>query len=550
MSTAVSIVRTLLGLLFDHTIGNIVRMIPIIRLPKLERGPVSRGFLALLLGILFFGLTLLFSASYSSAYASSGKLYSIIKPQVMIALVGLFFMWVLSNINYRALRLMSESLYIITIVLLILALLSPQDTNGTYRWVYLPGGASFQPSELVKLCFIFAGASTLQRLMTRRNLFLYIVYSAAICGCLALINDFGTAIIFFVTFLVTAFMRSGDFATIGLACAGTAFAGVLVLRFLPYARNRFEAWGHVWDYALTTGYSQTRSMMCIASGGLLGLGAGNGWLKYVAAADTDLVFAFVAEEWGLLIALMLVAAIVLLAASGFGVFRIGRGAQEIAGTFDADPGTFVQHDIAFILNTFSDPNGGSAQYGVVPIGGKLVAFRFPARWNASVKTISDATTSVLSGQSYSVDSFIRVTGTVKTMPEAVSSALYDWYTENNAYLQQIGAIGDSDDAADYLPDAIVCVDTVGSIPQGWVEGLTVAAVACLIYAIVVLIRILCGKYEQEKLPDITFELVDMAPETEAKPETAPEADSAPEAEPEAEAAQPEKSEETEDTPDA
>ncbi len=242
----------------------------------------------------------------------------------------------------------------------------------------------------------------------------------------------------------------------------------------------------------------------------------------------------------------LLAAIVLLAVSGFGVFRIARGAQEISGTFDADPGTFVQHDIVFILNTFSDPNGGSAQYGVVPIGGKLVAFRFPARWNASVKTIADATTSVLSGQSYSVDSFIRVTGTVKAMPEAVSSALYDWYTENNAYLQQIGAIGDSDDAADYLPNEIVRVDTVGSIPQGWVEGLTVAAVACLIYAIVVLIRILCGKYEQEKLPDITFELVDMTPETEAKPETASEADSAPEAE----AAQPEKSEETEDTPDA
>ena len=237
----------------------------------------------------------------------------------------------------------------------------------------------------------------------------------------------------------------------------------------------------------------------------------------------------------------LLAAIVLLAVSGFGVFRIARGAQGMAcrcqtAAFDADPaaiaraclhaafypqsrhdpGTFVQHDIVFILNTFSDPNGGSAQYGVVPIGGKLVAFRFPARWNASVKTIADATTSVLSGQSYSVDSFIRVTGTVKTMPEAVSSALYDWYTENNAYLQQIGAIGDSDDAADYLPDAIVCVDTVGSIPQGWVEGLTVAAVACLIYAIVVLIRILCGKYEQEKLPDITFELVDMTPETEAE----------------------------------
>lgn len=246
----------------------------------------------------------------------------------------------------------------------------------------------------------------------------------------------------------------------------------------------------------------------------------------------------------------LLAAIVLLAVSGFGVFRIARGAQEISGTFDADPGTFVQHDIVFILNTFSDPNGGSAQYGVVPIGGKLVAFRFPARWNASVKTIADATTSVLSGQSYSVDSFIRVTGTVKTMPEAVSSALYDWYTENHAYLQQIGAIGDSEDAADYLPDEIVRVDTVGSIPQGWVEGLTVAAVACLIYAIVVLIRILCGKYEQEKLPDITFELVDMTPETEDAPEADAAPETEPETEPEAEAAQPEKSEETEDTPDA
>lgn len=246
----------------------------------------------------------------------------------------------------------------------------------------------------------------------------------------------------------------------------------------------------------------------------------------------------------------LLAAIVLLAVSGFGVFRIARGAHEISGTFDADPGTFVQHDIVFILNTFSDPNGGSAQYGVVPIGGKLVAFHFPARWNASVKTIADATTSVLSGQSYSVDSFIRVTGTVKTMPDAVSSALYDWYTENHAYLQQIGAIGDSEDAADYLPDEIVRVDTVGSIPQGWVEGLTVAAVACLIYAIVVLIRILCGKYEQEKLPDITFELVDMTPETEDAPEADAAPETEPETEPEAEAAQPEKSEETEDTPDA
>lgn len=254
------------------------------------------------------------------------------------------------------------------------------------------------------------------------------------------------------------------------------------------------------------------------------------------------------------------AAVVLLAASGFGVFRLGKGAQSISGTFDADPGTFVQHDIVFILDTFDDPAGGSAQYAVVPIGGQLVAFRFPARWDASVKTIADATSSVLQGQSYSIDSFIRVTGTVKAMPEAVSSELYSWYSDNQSYLQQIGAIGDSDDAADYLPDAIVRVDYVGGIPQGWVEGLTVAAVACLIYAIVVFIRILCGKYDEQKLPDITFELVDMTPETPAEPETTPEEtpETAPEETPEATAepetpetpAEAEKSDETEDTPDA
>lgn len=263
------------------------------------------------------------------------------------------------------------------------------------------------------------------------------------------------------------------------------------------------------------------------------------------------------------------AAVVLLAASGFGVFRLAKGAQSISGAFDADPGTFVQHDIIFILDTFDDPAGGSAQYAVVPIGGQLVAFRFPARWDASVKTISDATNSILQGQSYSIDSFIRVTGTVKAMPESVSSELYSWYTDNHDYLQQIGAIGDSDDAADYLPDTVVRVDDVGSIPQGWVEGLTLASAACLIYAIVVFIRLLCGKYDEdkydeEKLPDITFELVDMTPEDTAapEPETAPKTPAAPEETKPEEAApaapeetpetpaEPEKSDETEDTPDA
>lgn len=69
--------------------------------------------------------------------------------------------------------------------------------------------------------------------MAKRNIVLFIAYSAVICACLALMKDFGTAIIFFVAFLVIAFLRSGNFATIALAIAATGFAGVLVLRFYP-----------------------------------------------------------------------------------------------------------------------------------------------------------------------------------------------------------------------------------------------------------------------------------------------------------------------------
>ena len=90
------------------------------------------------------------------------------------------------------------------------------EKYGARNWIQL-GGLSFQPSEFVKVCFIYVGASTLSRLMAKRNIILFIAYSAAICACLALMKDFGTAVIFFVAFLVIAFLRSGNFATIALA---------------------------------------------------------------------------------------------------------------------------------------------------------------------------------------------------------------------------------------------------------------------------------------------------------------------------------------------
>ncbi len=205
-----------------------------------------------------------------------------------------------------------------------------QEINGARNWIAI-GSMSFQPSELVKLCFIYVGASTMDRVVTKRNLISFIIYSAGICGCLALMNDFGTALIFFVTFLVIAFLRSGSFATVALACASTGFAGVMALRFKPYVLKRFATWGHAWEHPLTGGYQQVESMKCIAAGGLFGIGAGNGWLKHVAASDTDLVFAFVCEEWGFLLGVLAVLAIVVLGVFVVRSCAIGRSSFYTIG---------------------------------------------------------------------------------------------------------------------------------------------------------------------------------------------------------------------------
>ena len=231
--------------------------------------------------------------------------------------------------------------------LLLINLVFGVEQYGAKNWIYI-AGMSFQPSELVKLCFIFVGASTLQRIMTKRNMFLFIAYSAMVCGCLVLMSDFGTALIFFVAFLVIAYMRSGSFATIALIVSATGFGGVLALRFKPYILNRFSAWGHVWEDAMNTGYQQTRSMMCIASGGLFGLGAGRGWLKYVAASDTDLVFAFVGEEWGLLMAIFMILAVVCLAAFVAKSASVGRSSFYTIGACAAGAILLIQT----MLNVF------------------------------------------------------------------------------------------------------------------------------------------------------------------------------------------------------
>ena len=182
-------------------------------------------------------------------------------------------------------------------------------TNGSANWIKL-GAITIQPSEFVKIAYIFVGASTLDRLQTKQNLIEFIIFSMICVGALALMGDFGTALIFFVSFLLISFVRSGDFKTLILALAGAGFAGIIVLRFKAYVLDRFKAWRHVWQHTQDAGgYQQARTLTYIASGGLFGVGIGNGCLKYVAASESDLVFGLMSEEMGFIVAVTMAVAV-------------------------------------------------------------------------------------------------------------------------------------------------------------------------------------------------------------------------------------------------
>lgn len=284
---------------------------------------------------------------------------SILKQLIAIwaGLAAYFILTVLMRDLDRAQKLKVVFL-VVAVLLLGLNLVFGEVRNGAKNWVDL-GFITFQPMEFVKVAFVLAGTATLDRLLTTRNLTSFIIFSGACVGTLAITKDFGTAMVFFCAFLVIAFMRSGDIRTIALISAGALLAGFAVISLLPYVSSRFKAWGHVWQYADTSGYQQTRTMVAAASGGLLGIGGGKGYLVKVAASDTDLVLGVICEEWGLIISIIVLLSIVFLAfyavssvgkcrssfysiaACGAAAILLTQTALNVFGSFDLLPLTGV-----------------------------------------------------------------------------------------------------------------------------------------------------------------------------------------------------------------
>ena len=259
---------------------------------------------------------------------------------------------------------------IVSLFLIFVNLVFSDTVLGARNWLSI-GGLSIQPSELVKVGYIYVGASTLDKLFGRENLSLYIAFSAICVVTLALMGDFGTALIFFVTFLVISYLRSGSIATVILAVTGAALAAFLAMVIRPYIANRFATWGHVWEDVYGAGFQQTRAMSAAASGGLYGKGAGQGWLKGIFAANTDMVFAMVCEEQGLIIGVISVAAMLVLALFAVRSARHGRSAFYTIAACAATSMMLVQ----LALNVF-----GSLD--ILPFTG--VTFPFVSRGGTSL----------------------------------------------------------------------------------------------------------------------------------------------------------------------
>ncbi len=266
---------------------------------------------------------------------------------ILILGVILYFImgWWLRDL--RRVKALRWAATIAAVGLLAVNLLFSETIYGANNWLYI-GGVSLQPSELVKVLYIYAGAASLERLFAKRNLILFIGFSALCVIALALMGDYGAAVIFFVTFLVISFMRSGSLATVMLAISGAAMAGFLVFTIKPYIAQRFATWGNVWSDPFGAGYQQTRTLSAAASGGLFGHGAGEGWLQDVVFANTDMVFGIICEEQGLIIG-----ALAILCILSFAFFSVrsaahGRSTYYVIAACAAASLMIVQ----MCLNTF------------------------------------------------------------------------------------------------------------------------------------------------------------------------------------------------------
>ena len=204
-------------------------------------------------------------------------------------------------------------------VLCTLTLLSPWVMGSWYQgarnWVNL-GPISGQPSEFMKPVLIVILAAGFSNRPRFAKCLPTIAFAALCCGILLTERDLGALLLYFLTTVLMYYVSSSN-AALSLAGLGMgAGAAVIAYHAFPYVQDRVSIWRNPWSDPLDAGYQIVRSLIAIGSGGLFGMGLGLGMPRNVPLYHSDFIFTSIAEEFGLIFSICLMAIYVLIIMRG------------------------------------------------------------------------------------------------------------------------------------------------------------------------------------------------------------------------------------------
>ena len=276
------------------------------------------------LGLVAFGLVMVYSASSARAALAADDPAYYLKRQAVYALAGVVALALLSRTDYRRLRYAVAPLLLGSFALLVAVLVLGTPVNGARRWLSL-GPATLQPSELAKLALVLWLAAYLARRPAPQSLGELLRPIGLVVGAaftLVIVEpDLGTAIA--ISIMAGAVLVVAGTRLPTLASAG-AIGFVLVAAAIwlePYRRERLLSFLDPWQDPEGAGFQSVQAMIALGSGGVFGNGLGESVQKvyYLPEASTDMIFAIVGEELGLLGALAVIAAFVVFGYAGFNV---------------------------------------------------------------------------------------------------------------------------------------------------------------------------------------------------------------------------------------
>jgi cell division protein FtsW len=276
------------------------------------------------LGLVAFGLVMVYSASSARGLIASDDPAYYLKRQALYALVGLVALVLLSRTDFRKLRHVGGPMLAVAFFLLVAVLVVGTSVNGAKRWIPL-GAFSFQPSELAKLGLALWLGARLARKPAPRSLGeLAKPVGLVVClvsGLIVVEPDLGTAIA--IVIMIAAMLVVSGTPLRVLAASGGLGLSVLMLAiwFEPYRRARLFSFIDPWSDPHNAGFQTVQAMIALGSGGLFGVGLGESVQKiyYLPEASTDMIFAIIGEELGLVGVMGIMGAFVLLGYAGFNV---------------------------------------------------------------------------------------------------------------------------------------------------------------------------------------------------------------------------------------